>query len=178
MLDENLEDNADLTPAGILGKARKQNVAALFAGWKKTVVENAREALNQWETDGAEEVVARYERMLAEEGPLRGMPRGDWPEWEGGPDDFSIPYDVLTKKPLPRVHVGLVPTVNGCEVPAFLKFGGWNDCPHPHHHVAIMSYWQERYGAEVVGITHDIVEMLVARPPRSRAKALELAGEQ
>jgi hypothetical protein len=41
-----------------------------------------------------------------------------------------------------------------------------------------MKYWQERYGAEVVGVTHDVVEMLISRPPRTRAQALELAREQ
>ncbi|HYT91395.1 MAG TPA: DUF4253 domain-containing protein [Gemmataceae bacterium] len=179
LLAENREDGEDQKPGKVLGKARRVNVPALFVRWQKVAVENAREALNEFrETPDAEDVVVRYERMLAQDAPFQGLPRGKWPK-DMWPDDyFSIPYDVLTKKPHRRIHVGLVPTMNGWEVPAFLMFGSWNACPHPEHHVAIMKYWHEQYGAEVVGITHDIVEMLVARPPRSRTRALELAREQ
>jgi len=59
-----------------------------------------------------------------------------------------------------------------------LRFGGWNECPSPEVHVALMRLWQERFGAEVVGITRDVVEMRVERPPTNKVDALRLAKQQ
>ena len=44
--------------------------------------------------------------------------------------------------------------------------------------VAFLHRWHRSYGAELVVMTHDILEFSVSRPPRSRADALELAREQ
>jgi hypothetical protein len=104
-------------------------------------------------------------------------PHGYWPEGDHANDGYYIPYHYRTKEPLSEVFIGLVPTPGGWEAPAFLGFGGWNDCPPPAEHVCMMKSWHERYGAEVVGITHDIVEMAVARPPTTREAALRLAEE-
>jgi hypothetical protein len=41
-----------------------------------------------------------------------------------------------------------------------------------------MRHWHQQYGAEVVGITHDVVEMYVPRPPTKREAAHALAREQ
>jgi Domain of unknown function (DUF4253) len=38
--------------------------------------------------------------------------------------------------------------------------------------------WHDLYGAEVVGITSDVVEMHVAKPPLDRESALSLAKAQ
>ncbi len=43
---------------------------------------------------------------------------------------------------------------------------------------ALLKHWYERYGAEVMGMTSDTIEMQVARPPRSSDEALQLAFEQ
>ena len=48
----------------------------------------------------------------------------------------------------------------------------------PEAHVAMMKYWHELYGAELVGNTHDSVEMQLARPPTDRDQAKALAWEQ
>jgi len=92
--------------------------------------------------------------------------------------DFTIPLDLLTRTPVDHLTLALVPTRIGWQVPAFLRFGAWNDCPPPEVHVALMKRWYELYGAEVVGITHDTVEMRVSRPPGDRDTALQLAQEQ
>jgi hypothetical protein len=175
-LAEELEDAEDQTPALILRKARRVNVSALFADWQKNAVKNAQNGLDEFEGDA--EAQAHFQAMLDAPPLFQGIPRGPWPAGRWARSDFTIPYDVLTKEPHPRVHIALVPTLHGWEAPAFLKFGSWNACPHPQHHVAILKDWHTRYGAEVVGITHDIVEMLVARPPRNREQALLLAREQ
>jgi hypothetical protein len=102
----------------------------------------------------------------------------DWPEDAGEQAEFTIPCDILTKKPHERVLLALVPASVSWEVPAYLNFGGWNDCPEPPVHVAFLKRWHEAWGAEVVGIAGDVVEMEVARPPKDRAAALALAREQ
>jgi hypothetical protein len=175
-LKENLEDSRGQTPAMILRKARRVNVPSLFDQWQQIAVENAQAGLKEYRGDAESE--AHFQAMLDAPPLFQGMPRGPWPTGNRAVSEFSIPYDVLTKEPHRRVHIALVPTLNGWEAPAFLMLGSWNACPHPHHHVAIMKDWHKRYGAEVVGITHDIVEMFVARPPRNREQALALAREQ
>jgi len=100
---------------------------------------------------------------------------GDWPEDDQASHDFYIPIDYETSAPKPEIVLGLVPTTRGWEVPALLGFGGWNDCPMPQEHVCLLKHWHETYGSEVVGITHDIIEMQVARPPQTRDAAMALA---
>ena len=105
----------------------------------------------------------------------------DEPEWEveAVPNTtFTIPTDILTGRPLERVTIALVPTDAPWEVPAYLKFGGWNECLEPEEHVALMRRWNELYGAEVVGMTSAVVEMVVARPPSDLGRAKALAREQ
>ena len=38
--------------------------------------------------------------------------------------------------------------------------------------------WHEQYGAEIVSITHDVMEFTVAKPPQTKGAALALAKEQ
>jgi hypothetical protein len=64
------------------------------------------------------------------------------------------------------------------EVPLILKYGGWNECPPPVVHAATLRDWGQRFGAELVALTGDVVELAVARPPTDRAPGLELAREQ
>jgi hypothetical protein len=179
ILEESLEDAEGQSPRSVIRRGEKASVAAFFTRRQRAAVEEAREALRQFrETPDGDNAVAHYERMLAQEAPLNGLPRGAWPVGRHASSGFSIPHDPLTHKPLPAIHVGLFPAENGWEVPAFLMFGGWNECPGPQEHVAVLRSWHARYGAEVVGVTHDIVETWVARPPRTRADALALAREQ
>ncbi len=100
------------------------------------------------------------------------------------PDDvlpfhrFEIPHNYQTEQPHPTIYMGLVPATTSWQLPAFLHFGDWNYCPPPEEHAAVLKRWQEKYQAEVVGITHDIIELRVGDPPRSREQALVLACEQ
>jgi hypothetical protein len=173
-LEENLEDMNRITPAKILQKAEGFDPATLFEEWQGTLIETCREGAREFRGKTRKE----FEQRIVQEGPFQGLPRGGWPDDAEPMNEFIIPFHVVTREPSKAVYVGLVPTVTDWEVPAFLKFGSWSACPHPEHHVAMMRYWHGRYGAEVVGISHDTVEMLVARPPRSRKRALALAREQ
>lgn len=91
---------------------------------------------------------------------------------------FHIPRDYKTDKGYPRVYVGLIPTLNSWEVPAYLRFGSWNACPSPEEHVSVLKYWHDVYGTEVVGISHDVMETLSPRLPGQREDAEALAFEQ
>ncbi len=104
---------------------------------------------------------------------------GDWPESVHAVTGFTIPFErVGSGPPKAKVTIGLFPTKNGWEVPAQLNFGGWNECPDPAVHVRIMRKWFEDYGAELVGMSGDVIEMSVSRPPSTREDALRLAEQQ
>jgi hypothetical protein len=113
-------------------------------------------------------------------------PRGEWPSEYEPWDRFTIPYKErwiasegrMEYGPLPIVYVALVPTAVGWQIPAYLKIGDWNSCPKPEEHCAVLRYWEDHYGAEVVGMSYDTFELQVARPPENRESALELAQEQ
>jgi hypothetical protein len=115
------------------------------------------------------------------EGDLRS-PVGEWPE--GGMDDaaeqdgLTVARNVLTDQAFERVHILLIPTRNGWEAPAYLRWGDWNACPPPEYHVAALRSWHERYGTVVVGINGDTMNLRAARRPAGRDEALALAREQ
>ena len=81
-------------------------------------------------------------------------------------------------RPLPHVLIGLFPVNEGWKVPAVMKWGGWNDCPAPEFHCAVLKEWSEKYGAELVGITGHFLEVKVDSTPKTREEAFELAKLQ
>lgn len=179
MLTELLEDDGVVSAADILerGHALAPDPAALATKRRAASLEAMKKHAKE---HGYENPVLR---MLEESATKRGnapreYPNGPWPKTPKPLSNWSIPYDVLTRVPLPEVLVGLVPTETSWHVPAILRFGNWNECPPPEEHVALMKHWHERFGAELVGMTHDVVEMLVSRPPQDRAAAIELAKQQ
>lgn len=99
-------------------------------------------------------------------------------QWPDDPDDvvrldrFTLPYQVQD-----AAAVALVPAGAGWQVPALLGFGGWNNCPEPAVHAAVLRYWGERHGADLACLTGDGLELAVARPPRTPADALGFAWE-
>lgn len=86
-------------------------------------------------------------------------------------------YDILTRKPLDRVFIALVPTSDGTEVPAYFRWGNWNGCPAPQFHVAALRSWRDRYGAELVSLGADVMDIRVARRPETPDAAMALARE-
>lgn len=116
--------------------------------------------------------------LLGDREEFRGMPSGPWPEQARPSGELLIPLHPTTKKPLQKVNLVLAPTAVCWQVPAYLRFGGWNECPGLEVQVAMMKLWQQHYGAEVVGIAGDVVEMQVERPPLTKLDALRLAKQQ
>jgi hypothetical protein len=104
-------------------------------------------------------------------------PLGDWPD-EGGAIGFTIATEVLTGKPIDEVHIAILPCDNGWQAIAYLRWGGWNENPHAEYHVAALRSWHERFGAELVGASHDVINLHVATRPATREAALTLAREQ
>ena len=64
------------------------------------------------------------------------------------------------------------------QVPAYLGFGGWNDCPGPELQVAVLREWGIEYRARPVCITGDVLECAVLHAPQTESAAMKLAAEQ
>ncbi len=118
------------------------------------------------------------ERLRAREEDGLDVPLGRWPLVPPGEHELSAHCDVLSREPRPLVYIAEVPTPRPWEIPAFLRYGGWNECPGPEEQVAIHRRWFERYGAELYAMAGDVVECWVARPPSTRDAAEALAREQ
>jgi hypothetical protein len=103
---------------------------------------------------------------------------GDWPAGPVSTTTFNAHCEIGNGRPLPFVFLAKIPTGKSWEIPAYLKFGGWNACPDPAQQAAVLRYWNERHGMEVYSISSDVMECAVARPPRTREEALALAREQ
>jgi len=107
-------------------------------------------------------------------------PLGDWPTLVGdhAPDvGPSIANDLMTGAPHDRVHILLLPAGHGWEAPAYLRWGNWNACPPPEYHVAALRDWNRRYGAELVAVNGDMMNVRVRTRPRDRAEAVALARD-
>ncbi len=102
---------------------------------------------------------------------------GAWPAaGQVAPVTPTIGFDPQGR-PLARVHIVVVPTMVSWEVPAYLRWGNWNACPPAEYHCAALRDWQARFGAELVGIDRDTINLRVARRPADRAQALAVARE-
>ena len=72
-----------------------------------------------------------------------------------------------------------IPTDDPADIPAYLPFGGWNDCPDAETQLAFTHYWRERYGAIPAALDNaDCLEFLVERPVADPVEAKKLAVEQ
>ncbi len=121
---------------------------------------------------GAMSVTDFFARRNAANAALfQELETGGWPE---SPCKLE-PY-------LPRsaevLFIAKVPTPNSYEALGHIGFGGWNDCPADEEHIAVLRYWQERYGADLFAVGGDMIECVVERPPSTRDAALSLAREQ
>ncbi len=113
---------------------------------------------------------------VAEEGGGE-PPLGEWPAGSP-PMSLTAHLETLGRKPKHRVWIARIPTTKSWEIPAYLRFGGWNDCPMPEEQVAVLKHWAETYGIEIYAITGDVMECEVSRPPTSKDAAIALAHEQ
>ncbi len=132
--------------------------------------------------DGAAILVARGDQRLggyrdaAYAAVIRSELRGEG-EWRARPrpPGFGLPFSPDGGPS--DVTVALVPASSSWEVPLALHYGGWNDYPNPAEHGAILRYFEQRYGAELVVLTGTTAEFAVSRPPTTRPDAIALAWE-
>ena len=103
---------------------------------------------------------------------------GDWPSEVPEAGSISAHLEVLSRKPKKAAYLAKIPASRNWEAPAYIGMGGWNACPDAAVLTAFAKRWHERYGAEVVSITHDVMEFTVTKPPTTKEAALELAKEQ
>ena len=72
-----------------------------------------------------------------------------------------------------------IPTDDPADIPAYLPFGGWNDCPNAETQLAFTHYWREKYGAIPAALDNaDCLEFLVEHPVADPLEAKKLAVEQ
>lgn len=103
---------------------------------------------------------------------------GHWPLMTPKAGSIMAHLDVLSGRPRGDVYIAKIPTAESWQAPAYIGMGGWNECPDDAVLTALAKRWHERFGAEIVSITHDIMEFSVTNPPRTKEQALELAKEQ
>lgn len=142
---------------------------------------------------GAESVFAKDEEgkqefatlMQQAEAGLDGIPdelMGNWPDapttgGESG-NGLTVIQNWKTGQAFDEVYIAILPTDDPTSAPAYLRFGGWNENPAPEYHVAALRAWHSSYGARLIGISGDTMNLRAARRPASQDEALELAKEQ
>ena len=89
----------------------------------------------------------------------------------------SLVVDSKTQKPIRKANILLIPTDDWTTIPARLNWGGWNDCPDPEYHVAALRNWRDRFGAELIALGPDVLEIRVTNRPETPEAALNLAFE-
>lgn len=98
----------------------------------------------------------------------------DWPSGRASKGSSKMPsvaIDWSNEKPFDKVVIALIPTSDWTEVPAYMKFGGYNDCPASEWHVAALRHWRDLYGVQLVGVSHDTLDLRIARRPETREEA-------
>lgn len=157
-------------------------VANIFDGWDDGKAPDAQKILDAAAREEKDFEMAEYRRreeidLLTELGrpidlaALPEMPaRGAWPK-------------VIAPSPLPHLvheaelYQATVPAQLSYQAPAYLGWGGFNSCPPPYVHVIILKRLHDRYGAEVIAMTGDIVIVRVYEKPKTQREALALAAD-
>jgi hypothetical protein len=136
-------------------------------------------------SDAPLDVMEQHSRQLSpdevREMMLRGnevAPLGEWPTDKRQSPGLTVAVDWRSNNPLEKVYIALIPTKDWTEVPAYMRWGGWNECPQPEFHVAAFRSWRDRFDVELVGMSVDTLNLLARRPPATREGALALAREQ
>jgi hypothetical protein len=98
-----------------------------------------------------------------------------WPPDSAAPTRASF-HTVKEQKKNPSALL-LIRVEHSYDVPAYLEFGGWNDCPAPELQVAVLREWRNEYRAAPACITGDVLECAVINRPQTEAQAMKLAAE-
>lgn len=136
-------------------------------------------SLPQWFAERHEERIEEFREYNQGEDESNFLANeGEWPDGVQPPTSLCTAFDIVKRTPLKELVCALLPTKESWQAPAYLGFGGWNECPEDSVQCAVFKYWHDRRGADIVAITNDVLEARVARPPTTRPDALALAREQ
>jgi hypothetical protein len=124
--------------------------------------------------NGASRTLTREEVIASMKDQPQEPPSGEWPS---RPPEAPSISDLYRDIPDEKIYIAVAPTEDWTTLPAHLHWGGWNACPAPEYHVAALRSWRDRYGAELVGLSGDVMNLRVARKPKTREEALALARE-
>lgn len=156
LVEETFDFNKNVSVSEIIEEAKTMDITKLFQKWKAETTES----------DNSE-LIGFFQHVESN--------RDSKISWE---NLVMSHQDILTNIPFEKCFLGIAQTVESWQVPAYVRFGDWNDCPKPEEHCAVFRYWQEKYGAEIVSLTHDIIECCVANPPQTEEECWELAWQQ
>jgi hypothetical protein len=146
---------------------------------QETLAAASRVTLPEWFSQRHRERLEEFREFSGGEDPsLCFSKEGDWPADVRPSKSLSTAFDILKRTPVEEVVCLLIPTTEPWQAPAYLGFGGWNECPEDSIQCAVFKYWHDRWGADIVAITQDVIETVVARPPSTRQEAMTLAKEQ
>ncbi|MER5931244.1 DUF4253 domain-containing protein [Streptomyces sp. NPDC002054] len=85
---------------------------------------------------------------------------------------------LLAEGRLRNPRLGLVPADRSADIPAAIGWTGPTNHENDTARIsAVLRSWEERYGARVVALGYDVLELSVAAPPRTSAEALAVAAE-
>jgi len=111
------------------------------------------------------------------EEPLDPEIIGRWPRWRARKYELQIPYTRFHDVADPGVFLALLPTPNGWETPAYIKFGLFNAVPPADIHVAFLHHLHEHYGARLVVNEFNMMQLVVDRRPAAKDEAMTLARQ-
>lgn len=148
---ENFKLNSD-SPDDIIQKSLGINAQEWF-------LERRRELENTWDMDLSEN-------------------EGEWLGVMDASQKVPLATEFAAGKPQKGLHAIKISVQEPWTIPAHLKCGGWNDCPSAEIHCAVWRLWQEKYGAEIISVSGDIIEGYVSNPPKTKEDAMELAWQQ
>lgn len=77
-----------------------------------------------------------------------------------------------------KIYIALVPTLKPEEIFAYIPFGGFDDCAEGSIHAAITHYWNGKYNAIPLCISHDSVQFAIKEPIIESEKLEQLSIEQ
>lgn len=126
-------------------------------------------------------------QVLAESAPHRPWLRPTYEEavaaeragtgtWPDSPPRVALSDIVTTPWGDLTWGLVLVPAEHSWQIPCVLG-DRLSEVPGPAEHAAVLRYWHQRYGAQMLADTGDGTRIAVARPPTTRLDALELAWQ-
>jgi len=168
-----LDRAAKLTHPDNLFEMRREETASSCARLRDWLEKTAEEDLgiDTMNPDGSTRGITKDELLAGCEGET-GPELGDWPQSAPGSPGLTV-----AGQPSVKVYIALIPTDDWTTVPAHLNWGGWNANPSPEYHVAALRSWREHHGAELIGLSGDVMNLRIARAPKTRTEALALAKE-